>query len=78
MRKYCSDCGGVEYHQLAEAVGTAGIQKYQKNRIPWPTGLNTGQYTPGLMMGIAGTGYFYLRLFNKNRHKTFLVPGLQD
>lgn len=72
------DCGGVEYHQLAEAVGTAGIQKYQENRISWPTGINTGQYTPGLMMGIAGTGYFYLRLFNKKKHKTFLVPGLQD
>lgn len=72
------DCGGTEYHQLAEAVGTAGIQKYQDNRISWPTGLNTGQYTPGLMMGIAGTGYFYLRLFNKNRHQSLLLPGLYN
>lgn len=72
------DCGGTEYHQLAEAVGTAGIQKYQNNRISWPTGLNTGQYTPGLMMGIAGTGYFYLRLFNKNRHPSLLLPGLYN
>lgn len=72
------DCGSTDYHQLAEAVGTAGIQKYQENRIPWPTGLNTGQYTPGLMMGIAGTGYFYLRLFNKDKHKSLLLPGLYN
>lgn len=67
---------GSEYLPLAEAVGKAGISKYQENNISWPTGLNTGQYTPGLMMGIAGTGYFYLRLYNKNNHKTLLMPGL--
>ncbi|RZJ53729.1 MAG: hypothetical protein EOO44_07545 [Flavobacterium sp.] len=70
------DCGGIEYQQLAEAVGNAGISKYQDNNIQWSTGLNTGQYTPGLMMGIAGTGYFYLRLFNKEKHKSLLLPEL--
>lgn len=70
------DCGGIEYQQLAEAVGNAGISKYQDSNIPWSTGLNSGQYTPGLMMGIAGTGYFYLRLLNKNKHKSVLIPEL--
>lgn len=70
------ECDKTDYHQLAEAVGSAGILKYQNNNIAWPTGLNTGQYTPGLMMGIAGTGYFYLRLFNKDKHKTLLMPSL--
>ncbi|WP_166925085.1 lanthionine synthetase LanC family protein [Flavobacterium poyangense] len=70
------DCGGKEYQELAEAVGNAGIHKYQNNTIQWPTGLSTGQYTPGLMMGVAGTGYFYLRLLNKDKHKSVLVPQL--
>ena len=71
------DCGNVdEYHQLAEAVGLAGILKYKKHNIAWPSGLNTGHYAPGLMMGIAGTGYFYLRLYNKEKHKTLLIPSL--
>jgi lantibiotic modifying enzyme len=70
------DCGGIEYQKLAEAVGDAGISKYQDNNIQWSTGLSTGQYTPGLMMGIAGTGYFYLRLLNKNKHKSLLMPQL--
>lgn len=69
------DCGGAEHHQLAEAVGAAGIYMYKENRLPWPTGVNTGQYTPGLMMGIAGTGYFYLRLFNPEKHKSLLLPA---
>lgn len=68
------DCGSTAHHKLAEAVGTAGITKYKENRLPWPTGVNSGQYTPGLMMGIAGTGYFYLRLFNPQKHKSLLIP----
>ena len=68
------DCGSAEHHKLAEAVGTTGIHKYKDNRLPWPTGVNSGQYTPGLMMGIAGTGYFYLRLFNPKKHKSLLMP----
>lgn len=70
------DCGGMEYQQLAEAVGNAGISKYPNNNIQWSTGLSSGQYTPGLMMGIAGTGYFYLRLLNKDKHKSVLLPQL--
>ncbi len=70
------DCGGAEHQQLAEAVGAAGIVKYQAAGKAWPSGVNEGQYTPGLMMGIAGTGYFYLRLYNKDRHKTLLMPSL--
>ncbi|UUC44933.1 lanthionine synthetase LanC family protein [Flavobacterium cerinum] len=68
------DCG-TEHYSLAETVGKAGIYKYKDNRLPWPTGVNSGQYTPGLMMGIAGTGYFYLRLFNPEKHKSLLLPG---
>ncbi len=68
------DCS-PELDQLAESVGTAGIYKYRTNRLPWPTGVNTGQYTPGLMMGIAGTGYFYLRLFDPKKHQSLLLPG---
>jgi lantibiotic biosynthesis protein len=70
------ECGGVEHKKLAAVVGTIGINKYLKNDIPWPTGLNTGDYTPGLMMGVAGTGYFYLRLMDATKHKILLLPSL--
>ncbi len=70
------DCGNEEHVKLAETIGMAGINKYELNEIPWPSGLNTNQYTPGLLVGIAGTGYFYLRLFNKDMHKSLLYSGL--
>lgn len=70
------ECSGADYYQLAAAVGTAGINKYQDNNLAWPSGLNTGHYAPGLMMGVAGTGYFYLRLYDKDKHKTVLMPSL--
>lgn len=70
------DCGNNEHVKLAEAVGIAGINKYELNDVSWPSGLNTNQYTPGLMMGIAGTGYFYLRLFDKKKHQSVLYSGL--
>ena len=66
------DCGGEEHQKLAEAIGVAGINKYHDTRSHWPTGLNTNQYTPGLMLGLAGTGYFYLRLFDKDKHGSLL------
>ena len=69
------DCGQDDHIKLAEAVGVAGIKKYKEQHVPWPSGLNTNQYTPGLMMGLAGTGYFYLRLFNKEKHGSLLLAS---
>lgn len=71
-----ADCGDEAHRKLAESVGIAGIQRFPYYGIPWPSGLNTAQFTPGLMMGIAGIGYFYLRLFNREMHKSVLLPGL--
>lgn len=66
--------GGLElnipsYINLAQQVGMLGIKLYEETGINWPSGVNdpSGQTrgmesTPGLMLGLAGTGYFYLRL----------------
>jgi lantibiotic biosynthesis protein len=70
------ESGSKEHCALAEAVGIAGYHKYHTNGSAWPSGLNTSQQTPGLMMGLAGTGYFYLRLYNPANHATVLLPGL--
>jgi lantibiotic biosynthesis protein len=45
---------------LAREVAHAGIERYAKRGHPWPCGMN-GE-TPNLMLGLAGIGYFYLRL----------------
>ena len=68
------------YRQLVMQVGEVGIEKYGKTGLNWPSGVNdpTGmtrgmQETPGFMLGLAGTGYFYLRLAFPEEVKCELV-----
>jgi lantibiotic modifying enzyme len=47
---------------LAREVAHGGIERYAKRGHAWPCG--TSGDTPNLMLGLAGIGYFYLRLVN--------------
>lgn len=58
-----------QYIALARQVGNLGIALYENTNTDWPSGVNdpTGRSaemppTPGLMLGYAGTGHFYLQL----------------
>ena len=48
----------------AEALGQQGIESFSREKLPWPCGVRGGGETPNLMLGLAGIGYFYLRLFD--------------
>lgn len=48
---------------LALAAADAGIARYGESAEAWPCGTGGGQ-NPGLMVGLAGIGLFYLRLHN--------------
>jgi lantibiotic modifying enzyme len=57
------------YWQVAEAAGNYGVVRYHRTGLHWPSGVNDPSgatpglgEAPGLMLGLAGTGYFYLRL----------------
>lgn len=54
--------GNAEYKKAAEKVGETGISEFQANNSAWPCGVQEGGETPGLMLGLAGIGHFYLRL----------------
>lgn len=56
--------GRPELVALAEKVGEEGIEFYVKQGLPWPCGNGGAGETPNLMLGTAGIGYFYLRLFD--------------
>lgn len=58
-----------EYKTVADWIGERGIQEFHKQNAPWPCGVLDGGETPGLMLGLAGIGYFYLRL-----HDPALIP----
>lgn len=63
--------GGGEYRAVAEQIGRQGIAWYLQPRAPWPCGIPDGGETPNLMLGLAGIGYFYLRL-----HDPSSVPSI--
>jgi lantibiotic modifying enzyme len=48
----------------AQAVGRQGIERFGRQNLPWPCGIPGGGETPNLMLGLAGIGYFYLRLYD--------------
>jgi type 2 lantibiotic biosynthesis protein LanM len=50
------------YISLAKKIGIYGIEKYANDGLSWPCGIQGGE-TPGLMLGLAGIGNFYLRLY---------------
>jgi lantibiotic biosynthesis protein len=54
--------GRPEWRDAAERVGMEGAVRYERAGVPWPCGTVGGATDPGLMLGEAGIGWFYLRL----------------
>jgi type 2 lantibiotic biosynthesis protein LanM len=54
--------GNPQYKAVADYIGQRAIQTVAQAREPWPCGVNGGGETPNLMLGLAGIGYFFLRL----------------
>src|SRR5262249_35833084 len=57
----------------AEDVGWYGIETYLKVRRSWPCGVVPGGETPNLMLGLAGIGHFYLRLYDPAKVPSVLI-----
>lgn len=70
--------GDEGYLELARAVGDRGVETYQREGLPWPGGVQGAGEVPGLMLGIAGTGHFYLRLIDaENVAPVVIIPPQQ-
>lgn len=52
---------GSESARLAMRVADLGIRTYPERGLPWPCGTHGGE-SPTLFLGLAGIGFFYLRL----------------
>jgi lantibiotic modifying enzyme len=64
-----SDDGSAR--SVAHGVAAAGADGYVRTGVEWPCG-SVGP-TPGLMLGLAGIGYFYLRLHEPRLPSPLLV-----
>jgi len=58
----CFRVGFPDGPRVAADIARFGIERYGDGARPWPCG--AAGPTPALMVGLAGTGYFYLRLAN--------------
>jgi lantibiotic modifying enzyme len=65
--------GYESQRSFAERLGLRGIELYRKDDLPWPCGAPGGDETPGLMPGLAGIGYFYLRLHDATQNPSLLL-----
>ncbi|MEU7745068.1 lanthionine synthetase LanC family protein [Nonomuraea sp. NPDC049158] len=53
--------GDVVGMDIPRLVADHGLDRYARTGVSWPCGTHTAE-TPNLMLGLAGIGYFYLRL----------------
>jgi lantibiotic modifying enzyme len=51
--------------RTAREIGLNGIENYADSEEGWPCGVNNADaWSPSLMLGWAGTGYYFLRLYD--------------
>ena len=63
------------FRTTADVVGDRGLQSIQRDHFSWPCNVGAEGEQPGLMLGLAGVGDFYLRLFDSKATQPILIPG---
>lgn len=67
-----------ELSAIAEKVGQEGYDFYVKQGLPWPCGNSGAGESPNLMLGMAGIGHFYLRLYDPQQVASVLSIWPED
>jgi lantibiotic biosynthesis protein len=65
--------GMPELFARAEEVALRGIENYEAQKLPWPCGGPGGLESAGLMMGLAGISYYYLRMADPQGTPSLLI-----
>ena len=64
-----------EPHQLVRRYAERLIERDLRSGPTWPCGTRAGGITPGLMLGWAGIGYFFLRMHDPVAIPSVLLPS---
>ena len=67
--------GHADLRRAAEAAAVRALDRFEQAGIPWPCGVMNAGETPNLLLGLAGIGYFLLRLYDFEDIPTVLLPG---
>jgi lantibiotic biosynthesis protein len=65
-----------ELRRAAEVTANRVLDRFDETAMPWPCGVPNAGETPNLMLGLAGIGYFFLRLFDSHEIPTVLLPAV--
>jgi lantibiotic biosynthesis protein len=65
--------GETQLYARAEEVALRGIESYESQRLPWACGGPGGLETAGLMLGLAGICYYYLRMADPETTPSLLI-----
>jgi lantibiotic modifying enzyme len=58
----------------AESAAGRALDRFEDARAPWPCGVPGAGESPNLLLGLAGIGYFCLRLYDSERIPSALLP----
>jgi hypothetical protein len=67
--------GRPQLRHEAESAALRACERFEASRMPWPCGVPSAGETPNLLLGLAGIGYFLLRLYNSREVPTVLLPA---
>jgi lantibiotic modifying enzyme len=67
-----------ELFARAEEVALRGIEAYEAQNLPWPCGGPGNSEAAGLMQGLAGISYYYLRMVDPERTPSVLILTPQN
>ena len=67
--------GEQQMLDFTKALATQAADVHERHHQPWPCGVMGAGETPGLMLGLAGIGHFYLRLDDPKAASSLLRIG---
>jgi class II lanthipeptide synthase len=66
--------GDSSWQEAVASAAARGVATYEQGDLPWPPGVTGGVDNPSLMLGSAGTGWFFLRLAAPTSIPSVLTP----
>ncbi|MEM6319080.1 MAG: lanthionine synthetase LanC family protein [Bacteroidota bacterium] len=61
------------YIEKAVSVGKLLTKNYEQKHIPIPNGTQTNYFSPDMMLGLSGMGYYFLRLLDAKQFPSVLL-----
>jgi lantibiotic biosynthesis protein len=66
--------GDASWREHVAPAAARGVATYEQGDLPWPPGVTGGVDNPSLMLGSAGTGWFFLRIAAPTSIPSVLTP----